>query len=207
MSFSLEKKSGNKCYMLAARSLKISWGEDDTYWKWISLPHSRFSEVAVLGHVWWLEIRGEISPKMLSPGTNYGAYLVFSLKSNAYGFDNLPIDASVGISRQEAKTRTVYLGFERSRVGPSAGVGRIPGMLRHNRSPPSEEENANTGHVRQRSDHWMEVELGDILVTGEEEEEEEECIIEMSFMEVRGGNQKSGLVVQGIEIRPKEAMP
>ncbi|VFQ83577.1 unnamed protein product [Cuscuta campestris] len=140
---------------------------------------------------------------MLSPGTNYGAYLVFSLKSNAYGFNNVPIDASVGISRQEAKTRTVYLGFKRSRAGPCARVRLSPAVMRHNTSPPSDEENANTGYVRQRSDHWMEVELGDILVTGEEEEE---CIIEMSFMEVRGGNQKSGLVVQGIEIRPKEAM-
>jgi len=40
-SFQLERKSGKKCYMLAARSLAIVWGDDERYWNWISLPDSR----------------------------------------------------------------------------------------------------------------------------------------------------------------------
>lgn len=41
-SFQLERKSGKKCYMLAARSLSIAWGNDDRYWNWIAMPDSRF---------------------------------------------------------------------------------------------------------------------------------------------------------------------
>ncbi|OIT36575.1 f-box protein pp2-b1 [Nicotiana attenuata] len=58
-SFSLEKWSGKKCYMLAARSLKIVWADTPRYWRWISLPESRTygfgnqpaeSSVGITGH-------------------------------------------------------------------------------------------------------------------------------------------------------------
>jgi len=42
-SFQLDRKSGKKCYMLAARSLHISWGEDDRYWIWTTMPDSRLA--------------------------------------------------------------------------------------------------------------------------------------------------------------------
>ncbi|KAK9183375.1 hypothetical protein WN944_026527 [Citrus x changshan-huyou] len=42
MSFSLEKESGKKCYMAGARSLCIAWGDTPKYWKWTSLPQSRY---------------------------------------------------------------------------------------------------------------------------------------------------------------------
>ncbi|GLT87620.1 hypothetical protein SLE2022_056960 [Rubroshorea leprosula] len=35
-SFSLHKRSGKKCYMLAARDLAITWG-DTRYWRWNSI--------------------------------------------------------------------------------------------------------------------------------------------------------------------------
>jgi len=41
-SFQLDRKSGKKCYMLAARSLAIAWGDDNRYWNWIAMPDSRF---------------------------------------------------------------------------------------------------------------------------------------------------------------------
>ncbi|CAA0816743.1 F-box protein [Striga hermonthica] len=40
-SFSLEKCSGKKCYMIAARDLYIVWSDTPQYWRWISLPESR----------------------------------------------------------------------------------------------------------------------------------------------------------------------
>ncbi|KAK9919295.1 hypothetical protein M0R45_027900 [Rubus argutus] len=44
MSFSLDKWSGKKCYMIAAKHLRIAWGNTPRYWEWISLPESRFKE-------------------------------------------------------------------------------------------------------------------------------------------------------------------
>ena len=42
-SFQLDRKSGKKCYMLAARSLDIAWGDDDRYCNWIVVPDSRLA--------------------------------------------------------------------------------------------------------------------------------------------------------------------
>ncbi|GKV39935.1 hypothetical protein SLEP1_g47629 [Rubroshorea leprosula] len=55
-SFSLHKRSGKKCYMLAARDLAITWG--DTHWSWNSVPDSRFPEVAKLLDVVGLKSTG-----------------------------------------------------------------------------------------------------------------------------------------------------
>ncbi|KAK8684935.1 hypothetical protein V6N13_040949 [Hibiscus sabdariffa] len=66
MSFQLEKGSGKKCYMLGARALSIIWGDTPFYWTWTSQPHSRFSEVAELKLVWWLEVKGRIETRFLS---------------------------------------------------------------------------------------------------------------------------------------------
>ncbi|KAG2667941.1 hypothetical protein I3760_15G137700 [Carya illinoinensis] len=60
MSFQIDKLSGKKCLMLAARELSIIWGSRGTahHWKWISsteslvLPKSRFSEVGHLRNVY-----------------------------------------------------------------------------------------------------------------------------------------------------------
>ncbi|KAG8363802.1 hypothetical protein BUALT_Bualt19G0060200 [Buddleja alternifolia] len=112
-SFSLEKWSGKKCYVLAARDLFIVWarGDSDTpqYWQWISLPESRFAEVAELLSVWWFEIRGKISMKMLSPNTNYAAYLVFKCRATLYGFDDQIAKGNVGSAGQESQTLKIGL--------------------------------------------------------------------------------------------------
>ncbi|KAB1201649.1 putative F-box protein PP2-B12 [Morella rubra] len=72
MSFAMEKLYGKKCYMLAAREIAIIWGEDPHHWKWIPSvespfsPKSRFSEVAYLVDVRYLDLQGKIESKMLS---------------------------------------------------------------------------------------------------------------------------------------------
>nr|XP_023897415.1 putative F-box protein PP2-B12 [Quercus suber] len=96
-SFFLDKSSGKKCYLLPARELCIIWSGSPQYWRWISLPEeSRFPEVAELLNVCWLDICGKMSTSMLSPKTNYAAYLVYKLTEEAYGFDRLPPTVSVG---------------------------------------------------------------------------------------------------------------
>ncbi|KDP32800.1 hypothetical protein JCGZ_12092 [Jatropha curcas] len=175
-SFSLEKWTGKKCFMLSARDLRIVWADTPRYWSWKSDSDSRFAEVAVLIDVCWLEISGKIDTKMLSAVTNYGAYLVFKLNPNNYGLQP-PAEAKVGFNGSEIATRSVYLDFI-----------------------PRRNSQAAAGYPKERGDGWMEVELGSFFNNDGTDEE-----LEISVLEVKNGNWKRGLIVEGIEIRPKLA--
>ncbi|CAI9090937.1 OLC1v1025833C2 [Oldenlandia corymbosa var. corymbosa] len=215
-SFSLDKSSGKKCFMLAARDLSIVWSDTPAYWKWIPLPESRFNLVAELVMVCWLEIRGAIKASMLSPDTNYAAYLVFTRKSGFYGFDHPPAETSVGFSGQEHKKHDVQFDPEgaeeirRARMVPRWMRRRFnfrqPGVMgeAYHHQPgiggqPEGEINTSARIAKRRADEWMEVELGEVFITGGEDMD-----VEISLLEVKGGNWKSGLAIEGIEIRPKE---
>ncbi|XP_050384445.1 putative F-box protein PP2-B12 [Argentina anserina] len=113
LSFSLDKWSGKKCYMISARELGIVWGKDRRYWRWASHPESRFGEVAELLFVCWLELHGKLETRLLSPSTLYKAYLVFKFTSGAYGFEHLPAEVSVGLEGGETSKQTVFLHNER----------------------------------------------------------------------------------------------
>lgn len=197
-SFSLDKQSGKKCYMISARDLLIVWGDTPTYWRWISIPEARFPEVAELICVCWLEIRGKISTRSLSPGTLYSAYLVYKPTAGSYGFDNQPVEVSVGLVGSESQTRTVYLDAERGRRQRYHYPRRIGLFNRSHRQASTPK--VNDGYCpKEREDEWLEIELGDFF-----NEEDVDGELEMSVMEVDGGDWKGGLIIQGIEIRPKQ---
>ncbi|XP_078148313.1 F-box protein PP2-B11-like [Carex rostrata] len=206
MSFGLEKSSGARCYMLSARTLSIVWGDTPQYWRWISLPDSRFSEVAELIDVYWLEIRGKIQRKLLSGKTKYAAYLIYKVNKNgSRSFSFQPQETSVIVGehisshtvsiadRDETCRNTImFRNFLRWR-----GVLTLPYV--------EDEDNDNYDDERDitklpclRDDGWMEVELGEFY-----NNEGEDGEVEMSFMETKGRHYKRGLFVQGIEIRPK----
>ncbi|KAG8372767.1 hypothetical protein BUALT_Bualt12G0101100 [Buddleja alternifolia] len=170
LSFSLEKRSGKKCYMIGAKELSIAWGETPMYWKWPSHTDSRFSEVALLRFVCWLDIRGKIETQMLSPNTLYGAYLVFKLTERAYGLESAKSIVRVVNDEADcdAEERASYVQLQ--------GEG-VP--------------------VR-RGDGWMEIEMGNIYNDEGGDGEVEARLIEI--WELHG---KSGLIVEGIEFRPK----
>ncbi|KAK7356767.1 hypothetical protein VNO80_16043 [Phaseolus coccineus] len=176
MSFQLEKKSGKKCYMLAARALTIIWGSTDQYWNWLTHPDSRFPEVATLRDVCWLEIRGVLKTLTLSPDTQYAAYFVFKM-INARGFENVCVELSVNFDGDHGSSKNVCLD-PRERSRNERGVA---GLQR-----PSA-----------RSDGWLEIEMGEFFNIGIEDE------VQMSVMAVKDGRWKSGLLVEGIEVRPK----
>lgn len=151
----------------------------------------RFAEVAVLLEVWWLEIRGRISCRMLSPATTYAAYFVFKMrKRRSYGFNVDPADALVGTGGTENRSKSVCLDpyldnpRQRRRHVPWAVI-------------PPPENMSGLERPKQRHDGWFEIELGEFQSGSGDDE------IEMALMEVKGNTPKSGLVVQGIEIRPK----
>ncbi|XP_023637633.1 putative F-box protein PP2-B12 isoform X2 [Capsella rubella] len=56
------------------------------------------------------------------------------------------------------------------------------------------------GKIKAREDGWLEIELGEYYVGFDEEE------LEMSILETRDGGWKGGIIVQGIEIRPKQVL-
>ncbi|XP_010529881.1 PREDICTED: putative F-box protein PP2-B12 [Tarenaya hassleriana] len=202
MSLTLERRSGKKCYMLSARELMITWADSPAYWKWTSIHESRFAEVAELVSVCWLEIRGRIHISVLSKETVYTAYLVFKQK-RSYGFDYQPVEASFGPADSKADKRTVFLatGNER-RLGYHIQT-RHYGLVSTENGSGNQTSRVDTddktrNHISERNDGWLEVELGEYFVKAGAEEE-----LEMSILEISGGNWKGGLLIQGIEIRPK----
>ncbi|CAK9329819.1 unnamed protein product [Citrullus colocynthis] len=190
-SLSLEKWSGKKCIMLGARDLSVVWGDTPFYWVWKHRPDSRFAEVAVLLNVWWLEIRGRISCRMLSPKTTYAVYFVFKMRRrNYYGFDIDPADATVGILGTENQRKSVCL--DPYLKNPRPRYDNVPFVIR-----PRSEDMAGLEQPQKRHDGWFEIELGEFQ-SGDGDDE-----VEMSLKEVKGTTGKIGLVVEGIEIRPK----
>ncbi|OAY67309.1 F-box protein PP2-B11 [Ananas comosus] len=212
MSFRLDRSSGAKCFMLSAKALSIIWGVTPQYWTWAPHPNSRFPQVAKLLNVCWLEIRGKIKSKLLSPNTTYAAYLIFKVDENYNGLSYPPQEAMVILGSQVSE-RTLRL--VRPRMGAPArrntrifrsflnwrGVLAVP---QSQDEAEEEEEEEDTSGVevspRSRDDGWMEVELGEFYNAEGEDGE-----VEMSLMEVRGGHWKRGLIVEGIEIKPKYA--
>ncbi|KAE8692568.1 F-box protein [Hibiscus syriacus] len=186
MSLSLERLSGKKCYMVSPRELHIVWSDTPSYWTWISIPESRFKEIPELLSVCWFEIRGKISIFMLSPLTLYKAYLVYKVH-DVYGFEFYPVQLSVGFAGGEVRKRAAYLDPERGQRLHDWQIEeyQLPTPSYDDRLP------------KARPDGWLEVELGDFFTEGCMDDGD----LEMSALEVEGGNWKGGLIIQGIEIR------
>jgi len=123
--------------------------------------------------VCWLDIRGVFSTLTLSPDTLYAAYFVFKM-INPIGFKNRRVEVSVDFNGDDGSIKHVCLD------GSSSGR-RVAGLQR-----PS-----------LRSDGWLEIEMGEFFNGGLEDK------VQMSVKEVKAGNWKSGLFVEGIEVRPK----
>ncbi|GKV46131.1 hypothetical protein SLEP1_g53138 [Rubroshorea leprosula] len=132
--------------MLAPRNLAIALGDTPYYWRWISIPNSRFPEVAKLLVVFWFEITGRIDSCNLSLMTCYNALLVFKLVANAEGFENKPIEATPRLGGTQVSKRIVY-------VMDSGDVV----------------QNGDQ-YPKVRGDGWLEVELGEFFNGGGLEE-------------------------------------
>ncbi|KAH7543399.1 hypothetical protein FEM48_Zijuj02G0179900 [Ziziphus jujuba var. spinosa] len=208
-SFSLEKWSGKKCYMISARDLLIVWGDtssvhcDGCHRLNVHCTQNRFPEVAELIAVCWFEIRGKLDVRMLSPLTTYAAYLVFKSTTSAYGFEHLPVETTFGLVGGETSKRNVYLDAERRRRQRYPTLPRRLGRNYRSTILDSRscvpEGNENGTYPKERKDGWLEIELGDFYCGGDGQDGE----LEMSVLEVKRGNWKGGFIFEGIEIRPK----
>lgn len=199
-----------------------------------SMNLSRFLEVAELISVCWLDIQGRIDVCKLSPLTLYSTFLVFKTTPNLYGFVDQPIEVRVGLVDGEATEQTVYLNSEgRASVMNQQDVWRVRRrsslmLPRLDRGTELQEDEhvddriqlpilvglphrsndlglrdghgeGREGYPEERGDGWLEIGLGEFFWEGGCDGE-----MEVRFMEVKQLSWKSGLIIQGIEIRPKE---
>jgi len=99
---------------------------------------------------------------------------------NASGFQNRSADLSVTVEGGQSSTKIVCL--DPNVEGRPQLHDRVVGLQR----------------PRVRSDGWLEIEMGEFFNSGIENEE-----VQMNVIQTRGGNWKRGLILEGIEVRPK----
>uniref|UniRef100_M4EPN8 F-box domain-containing protein n=1 Tax=Brassica campestris TaxID=3711 RepID=M4EPN8_BRACM len=188
--FKIDKLSGKITYVLSARELSITWSDQRHYWSWSHRSDSRFSEAVQLIMTDWLEVTGKIQTGALSPNTSYGAYLIMKVRERAYGLDLVPAETWVKVGNGGKKIGTSYLSCldDKKQLMKRLFYGH-----RDQRTAKNE--------PRVRGDGWMEIELGEFETGGEGEEHDKEVV--MSLTEVKGYQLKGGIVIDGIEVRPK----
>ncbi|KAJ8529566.1 hypothetical protein K7X08_036401 [Anisodus acutangulus] len=178
-SFALEKSSGKKSYIISAHELSILYGEEPDHWTWKSVPESRFLKVAELKIICKLEVKAKLRTSMLSANTKYGIYFIMKISDHAFGLNSVPVEISVEIGNRK-EVHTASLDHQNGETE----------LL--------EEKQRDQRMLYKREDGWMEIELGELFNDGDEDEE-----VTVSLMEVKGCHVKGGLVIEGIEIRPK----
>ncbi|TXG68562.1 hypothetical protein EZV62_003497 [Acer yangbiense] len=208
LSFSLNKENGKKCYMVGARRLSIVWGHEPQYWTWTDqrlLPESRyvffffffffnvysiafglkinkrvllvckrFAQVAELKYVWWFDVKGRLETKFLSSKTNYVAYLVFKFANHRHGFEDRPIELSFYLEGRECETR------------------------RNKKVVLDPQRNSLPQPYQLRGDGWMEIEMGEFF-----NEHGADGVVVCSLFDFDRFSPKGGLIVEGIQLRPK----
>ncbi|KAL6912282.1 hypothetical protein ACP4OV_001087 [Aristida adscensionis] len=179
-----------------------------------------FPEVAELVDVCCLEITGRLQLSLLTPGTTYAAYLVFSVADDSYG-----LECHIGIQPPKA-TLTLVSGTKQTAApSPATTTTTVEHAVclhhmqgeeeaaAHRRKQvytrlrkdygrkPTREADPDIRCPRRRADGWAEVEMGEFAVAGDEDAA---AAVEVTLREAECRRWKRGLIVQGIEIRPKQ---
>nr|XP_023928908.1 putative F-box protein PP2-B12 [Quercus suber] len=173
-SFFLDKMSGKKCYLLSARDLCIIWG-DTPFWSWVSKPESRFL------------------PK--------SRFLQVAVLDLVWRFD---IHCKISTSMLSPKTNyATYLVFKlRSRASGFGSRYPLNASITTTQGGEVYEQTVCLSSLAreprlQRKDGWLEPKMGDLFNEGGKNDE-----LEIRLREIESGRCKSGLVFEGIEIRP-----
>ncbi|OAP15909.1 hypothetical protein AXX17_AT1G50940 [Arabidopsis thaliana] len=196
--FKINKFSGKISYILSARDISITHSDHASYWSWSNVSDSRFSESAELITTDRLEINGKILSGVLSPNTKYGAYLIMKVTKGAYGLDLVPAETSVKSKTGQNNKNTTYLCCLDEK---KQQMKRLFYGNREERMAMTVEAVGGDGKRREpkaRDDGWLEIELGEF-----ETREGEDDVVNMTLMEVKGYQLKGGILIDGIEVRPK----
>ena len=138
---------------------------------------------------------------MISAKTVYGAYLIVKFANRAYGLDLLPSEVSLEVGDVKVQGM-VYLRCQENNkqdLDRMYFLNRVQ-ALRTRVSQGGEGERV----VSEREDGWFEIELGSFYnVGGDYDNNIKNKEVKMCLKEVKGEHLKGGLIVEGIEIRPK----
>lgn len=143
-----------------------------------SVDDKRFPECAELIKVYFLAVIGEILTADLSPGTTYAVYLVYKLASDAAGLNG-------------AQTSLVRLYGERTVATSSVSV-----------SPAARAAAAGMVRPVARHDGWMELKLAEFAPDDKLLVNERAVIVDFREENIRV--QKRGLIIEGMEFRPRD---
>ncbi|CAK7340608.1 unnamed protein product [Dovyalis caffra] len=126
---------------------------------------------------------------MLSPNTNYGAYLIVKLAGRAYGLDTLPSQISLEVGKSKSQGNVYLRCQEKNKQACS--------LSRTNRSRSRIHEEERSNYVQEREDGWIEVELGSFYNDDGDAKE-----VEMCLKEVTGEHLKEAVIflnLKGLE--------
>ncbi|XP_062162888.1 lectin-like [Alnus glutinosa] len=89
LKYGVDQNPNSNCFFLHSKNLSITWGEDNRYWRWSKIEETsdKVVDVAELLEVCWLEVRGELETRKLSPGTRYEVAFVIMMKEAATGWE------------------------------------------------------------------------------------------------------------------------
>ncbi|XP_074561452.1 F-box protein PP2-B10-like [Curcuma longa] len=175
LSFQLDRPTGKQTYMLSPETMSIVGKNHPQFWKWISLPDSRFRKQAVLVSVCWLEITSRIDSRLLSQKTMYTAYMIYKLNPDSYGLDSQKASIKLGAHSQEQRVSLI----------------------------PDDEEEEVEKQIQLREDGWLEVVLGEIYNDqGDEGDIEIKFRDIEDIRDIKEFHWKKGLVFAGFEMRP-----
>ncbi|PWA39293.1 protein kinase domain, Nitrogen network kinase 1, Phloem protein 2-like protein [Artemisia annua] len=143
-----------------------------------------FGEVLVITAGYKFEIKGEIKPEAVSPETTYAAYLVFKLPQDPSTFE-----APIELTYYKPHYRSSFIYLVSPPVTPVIGP-----KLDENTYNPLNRYKWNA-LPQQRTDGWIEVKVWEFQSTSKS--------VPMNlYFEHPGENNLSGLMIQGIELRP-----
>uniref|UniRef100_N1QS40 Protein PHLOEM PROTEIN 2-LIKE A1 n=1 Tax=Aegilops tauschii TaxID=37682 RepID=N1QS40_AEGTA len=172
---------GNSCFMLLPRGLSIAWAEEPSYWAWLppspgegSAGAAAGEEVAELKNVWSLEVHGKLDLSQLTPEVTYEVAFEVMLKQGCAGWQ-VPVD----------------LQLELPGAWAQGGKESLEKKARGQWLPLKSLEKKARGQ-------WLPLKVGNVEV--EKGQQGGELLVTMSQ---DGGHWKSGLVVRGIRIAPK----
>nr|GLL44205.1 F-box protein At2g02240-like [Ipomoea trifida] len=183
MSFSLDKKTGKKCFTIAPRVLTFTGVNDPMHFITVHEGISRFAEIGVLHLSENLrEICGRISCRMLSEEIQYASYLVY--RTVLFGYFTPPVKGVCRFveneSREEAEERASLISLD--------ARGDSHFLL-------------GTFVPRNRPDGWLEVEIGSFFNVGRNPDNLGE--VESIIFAMGDFSMYLNIIVQGIEFRPK----
>jgi hypothetical protein len=179
----------------------------------------RFPEVVKLQDVCWLEISGKLSLSLLSPGTTYAAHLVFAIADDSYGLEchvgmpALKATVTVTVSGKTTMAEHDICLHHMQGEAEAAAHRRTQQYVRLRRGyggggkatvlTTTREADPDIRCPRRRGDGWAEVEVGEFAVAGDEGDAAD---VEVTVQE-DSLRWKRGLVVLGVDIRPKQHTP